>query len=146
MTDNKVHKGKLQVQQSRGNVNYTIRSTSEQIEAIRFNNDKKQKESRMHEEQRRMERYNEIQNEAIQSGKKNAALELKWAESKEIEECEELNSAIETNKDIFKKIIEGKDKLINEFLEELRKKDNDYVKMIKDQSNDIKTMIVSMRS
>ena len=43
-----------------------------------------------------------------------------------------MNQAIETNKDIFKKIIDGKDKLINEFLEELRKKDNDYVKMIKD--------------
>jgi hypothetical protein len=36
-------------------------------------------------------RYDEIQQESIQANKKNTALEMKWNELKEIEECEELN-------------------------------------------------------
>ena len=42
-------------------------------------------------------------------------------------------------------IVEGKDKLIKEFWDELKKKDDDYVKMLKEHASDIGTMIASMR-
>lgn len=122
-----------------------MRATSEDIHNVKFKNEKLQKESRLDEESRRQERYNEIQTEAISSGKRNAALEMKWAELKEYEECEELNKAIDDQKSIFQIIVEGKDKLIKEFWDELKKKDDDYVKMLKEHSSDIETMIINMR-
>lgn len=57
---------------------------------------------------------------------------MKWSELSEIDECEELNKQIEEQKDIFNKIIDGKDAIIKAFLDELNKKDDDFGKMIKD--------------
>jgi dynein regulatory complex protein 1 len=43
-------------------------------------------------------------------------------------------------------IIDGKQRLIDQFTNELKKKDDDYVKMVKDQSQDIKQLVGRMRS
>ena len=53
--------------------------------------------------------------------------------------------AIGEQKDSFKQIIAAKDKLINEFWEELKKKDDQYSKTLKDQSSDIKILVSKMR-
>ena len=42
-------------------------------------------------------------------------------------------------------IVAAKDKLINEFWEELKKKDDQYSKLLKDQSSDIKVLVSKMR-
>lgn len=42
-------------------------------------------------------------------------------------------------------IVAAKDKLINEFWEELKKKDDQYSKLLKDQANDIKVLVSKMR-
>ena len=39
----------------------------------------------------------------------------------------------------------AKDKLINEFWEELKKKDDQYSKTMKEQSSDIKVLVARMR-
>lgn len=46
--------------------------------------------------------------------------------------------AIEQQKSAFKNIIDGKQRLIKQFWDQLKKKDDDYVKMMKQQSQDIK--------
>lgn len=53
------------------------------IQEVRLKNEKLQKESRLYDDKRSKERYNSIQEEAIQSSKKNTALEMKWSELKE---------------------------------------------------------------
>jgi Sperm tail len=68
-----------------------IRNTNEDLGVIKFKNEKKQKDTRIEEEARRLERYEEIQNESMNSNKKNVALEQRWNELKDQEECEELN-------------------------------------------------------
>jgi hypothetical protein len=57
---------------------------------------------------------------------------MKWSELRQIDECEELNSAIDQQKQTFKEIINAKDKLIKEFWDELKKKEDQYVKMLND--------------
>lgn len=52
---------------------------------------------------------------------------------------------IEEQKRFFNRIRDGKDKLIEEFWEELNKKDDDYRQMMKSQENDIKDMVIKTR-
>lgn len=42
-------------------------------------------------------------------------------------------------------IIAAKDKLINEFWDELKKKDDQYTKTLKEEANDIKILVSKMR-
>jgi hypothetical protein len=56
-----------------------------------------------------------------------------------------LTQAINEQKEAFKVIIAAKDKLINEFWEELKKKDDQYSKTLKEQSSDIKVLVSKMR-
>lgn len=61
------------------------------INEIRTKNEQMQKNSKLFDERRAQERLGAIQQEAIISNKKNTALEIKWSELKEYEECESLN-------------------------------------------------------
>lgn len=123
-----------------------MRDTNRLIQEVRIKNEKLQKESRLYDDKRSKERYNSIQEEAIQSSKKNTALEMKWSELKEEEECEKLFQAIQEQKATFKNIIDGKERLIEQFTEELKTKDDDYVKMLKEQSKDVKLLVDRMHS
>ena len=53
--------------------------------------------------------------------------------------------AIGEQKEAFKLIIAAKDKLINEFWDELKKKDDQYTKTLKEEANDIKILVSKMR-
>lgn len=55
-TDKKQHQGKDQVAKSKGNIDYLVRTTNEELNVIKFKNEKKQKETRIQEEARRIER------------------------------------------------------------------------------------------
>ena len=50
------HAGKIQVNLSRGNIDYVVRTTSEPIHNIKFKNEKLQKDSHLDEETRRQQR------------------------------------------------------------------------------------------
>ena len=64
---------------------------------------------------------------------------------KEYEECESLSKAIQEQKESFKLIVAAKDKLIEEFWEELKKKDDQYSKTLKQQASDVKVLVSHMR-
>lgn len=168
------HKGKIQIQVSKGNMDHTIKESNDKITAIRLKNEREEKERRLDDEEKRIKRYqshfsliisqflsrfNDIQSESITASKKTAALELKWNDLKNLDECEELSNVklwkitlpinfiqkIEEQKKFFQRIRECKDTLIDEFWEELNKKDDDYRQMMKSQENDIKDIVVNMR-
>lgn len=46
MDDKRNHKGKEQVQNSKGNIDFQIRQTNEELGIIKFRNEKKQKDTR----------------------------------------------------------------------------------------------------
>ncbi|KRX03875.1 hypothetical protein PPERSA_04753 [Pseudocohnilembus persalinus] len=137
--------GQNQIKDSRGLIDASVRTQYAEIEALKLKNEKQQKLTRNEEEKRRQERYNQILQEANDSSQRNQALEIKWSELKQYEECEELYKQIMEQNSIFKDIMNGKDGLITEFWNELKKKDDDYVKMLNSQSDDIKNMIEQMR-
>jgi len=72
--DEKTKKGAYQINVSKAFINSLVRGTSESIFGLKLKNERIQKNSKQQEEQRRLERYNQIQTEAISANKKNAAI------------------------------------------------------------------------
>lgn len=72
-----------------------------------------------------------LQEEAIQSGKRNAAIEMRWAELLELNMPQHLHQEIEAQKAACADIIASKDSLIREFKKQLKIKDEEYVKSLK---------------
>ena len=105
-----------------------IRTTNDDINTANIVNETKERDRRFADEVRKHERYDEIQNEAMMAARKNAELEMRWSEYREIEECEELDEAIQEHKEAFSKLIESKDGLINTLWNEIRSKDDEYIR------------------
>lgn len=61
--------------------------TNVPIDDLRTKSEKMQKESKLYDERRAQERLAAIQQEAVISNKKNTALEIKWSELKDHDEC-----------------------------------------------------------
>ena len=111
---------KYQIDQSKGKLDWKIRTTNEDINSLKIKTETNERDRRFAEEVRRHERYEQIQNESMQAARKNAELEMRWSEYKEIEECEELSEAIQEHKEAFQALIDSKDGLINLLWTEIR--------------------------
>ena len=86
-----MEEGKKQVKKSYAKFGDKLMETNAPIHDIRVKNEQLQKNSRLHDEHRAQERLAAIQQEAVISNKKNTALEIKWSELKEHDECESLS-------------------------------------------------------
>jgi hypothetical protein len=73
-----------------------VRDTSEEISKIKLEMEKQEKERKLREEERRNRRLREIQEESFECSRNMAAIEMKWSEMREVEECEELQSEIKS--------------------------------------------------
>jgi len=144
-TDKNRLKGPQQVLNSRGNINAKKRATYDEITDIKFKNEKHEKDRRDLDEYQRQQRFSTLQTEAIESSKQNAALEMKWAALKEIDEYESLYKEIVEQKESFQRILDSKNGLISLFKDDLRKKDDDYRRILKEQCEDVDTIIHKMR-
>jgi len=144
-TDKNRLKGPSQVLSSKGNINAKKRATYDEITDVKFKNEKHERDRRDLDDYQRQQRGQTIQNEAIESSKQNAALEMRWAALREIDEYESLYKQIVEQKDSFQKILDSKNGLIAMFKDDLRKKDDDYRKMLKDQGEDVELTIHNMR-
>jgi len=145
-TDKSRLKGPQQILTSKGNINAKKRATYEEITDIKFKNERHEKDRRDLDEHQRQQRFQALQTEAIESSKQNAALEMRWAALKEIDEYESLLNAINEQKEAFMKVLNSKNGLIEYFKGELEQKDDDYRKMLKDQNEDIDEIIARMRN
>merc|ERR1719146_415251 len=119
--------------------------TNEQLTDIRVRFDNEENERRIIEENARLDRYEALQIEAVTSGRKNAAVEMKWADLLNMDIPQELNDQLQLQKDQCQAIVDSKDRRILEFQTELRNKDEEYIKVLKQQSTDISTLVSKMR-
>merc|ERR1711972_377410 len=79
------------------------------------------------------------------SGRKNAAIEMKWADLLNMDIPQEMGDQLQFQVNACQQIIESKDRRIRDFQTELKNKDEEYIKMLKQQSADITTLIAKMR-
>ncbi|CAD7962826.1 unnamed protein product [Amoebophrya sp. A25] len=119
--------------------------TTADLSDIRVRFDNEENERRIIEENARLDRYEALQIEAVSSGRKNAAIELKWADLLYIDIPQELHDQLLLQKEACLNILDGKDRRIREFLTELKNKDEEYQKMLKRQAHDVNLLIKKMR-
>ena len=128
-----------------GIIDAMIRTTNTEIDSIKTSNEKKERDRRFGEELKRQERYQKIQMQSMKTARKNAELEMRWSEYREMEECQELFDSLNLHKRLFRELIDSKTSLINELLEVLRNKDGEYNKSIEDMKIEIDVICESMR-
>lgn len=119
--------------------------TWDELTSILVRFDDQENQRRIVEENNRLDRYEALQIEAVTSGRKNAAIEMKWADLLNMDIPQELNDQLQFQKSACRQIIESKDRRIEDFKTELKNKDEEYIKMLKQQRLDITTLISKMR-
>jgi len=137
--------GKQQVGTSTAILERIRTETWEELTDIRVKFDDQENQRRIIEENNRLDRYEALQIEAVTSGRKNAAIEMKWADLLNMDIPQELNDQLQFQKNACNQIIESKDRRIRDFQTELKNKDEEYIKVLKQQSADITHLIAKMR-
>jgi dynein regulatory complex protein 1 len=137
--------GKQQVGTSTAVLERLRTETWDELTDIRVRFDDQENQRRIVEENNRLDRYEALQIEAVTSGRKNAAIEMKWADLLNMDIPQELNDQLQFQVNACNQIIESKDRRIRDFQTELKNKDEEYIKMLKQQSADITTLIGKMR-
>eukprot|EP00968_Pinguiococcus_pyrenoidosus_P028871 scaffold8172_cov248-Pinguiococcus_pyrenoidosus.AAC.4 len=117
----------------------------ERVTQVRVDADQTENERRIEEERLRQDRLCRMQEEAIESGKLNSSVELRWGELLDINMPQELNDEIELQKRQCAEIIASKDRLIRSFQVQLKDKDEQYVKALKRQEEDVDLLLKTMR-
>ncbi|CAN0458088.1 unnamed protein product, partial [Ectocarpus sp. 8 AP-2014] len=116
------------------------------VTAVRVSADDRETQRRMAEEHARQERLQRLQEEAVRSGKQNAAVEMRWAELLDENMPQELHKSIEEQKAACAEIVASKDALVNDFQVQLKVKDEEYVKALKQQAEDVEELLERMRT
>ncbi|CAN0186433.1 unnamed protein product, partial [Ectocarpus fasciculatus] len=116
------------------------------VTAVRVSADDRETQRRMAEEHARQERLQRLQEEAVRSGKQNAAVEMRWAELLDENMPQELHKNIEEQKASCAEIVASKDALVNDFQVQLKVKDEEYVKALKQQAEDVEELLERMRT
>eukprot|EP01012_Entosiphon_sulcatum_P018445 TRINITY_DN2318_c0_g1_i1.p1 TRINITY_DN2318_c0_g1~~TRINITY_DN2318_c0_g1_i1.p1 ORF type:complete len:660 (-),score=241.36 TRINITY_DN2318_c0_g1_i1:37-2016(-) len=117
---------------------------TEEVTKFRIATDIAENERRIAEETARESRLQKKQDEAASSSKRNAAIQMKWQALYEKVIPQDLLKEINAQKEACNKIIASKDRLINEFQQELKSKDEEYVKALKRHAEDIDKLIATM--
>jgi dynein regulatory complex protein 1 len=137
--------GKQQVGKSNAVLERIRTETWDELTDIRVSFDDQENQRRIIEENNRLDRYEALQIEAVTSGRKNAAIEMKWADLLNMDIPQELNHELQLQKQACQQIIESKERRIHDFYTELKNKDEEYIKMLKQQSADITSLIAKKR-
>jgi len=137
---------KQQVANSLVKLDKTKTSTVEAVTSVRIEADHVENGRRIQEEAKRQQRLQSLQTEALTSGKKNAAVEMRWAELMELNMPLELHEQMQLQLKACTAIIKSKDVLIGDFQRELKIKDEEYVRALKRQGEDIEQLLSRMSS
>mmetsp|Transcript_9485 Transcript_9485/g.27918 ORF Transcript_9485/g.27918 Transcript_9485/m.27918 type:complete len:710 (-) Transcript_9485:100-2229(-) len=137
--------GQQQIADSMAHIDKTKVNGLERVTQVRVDADETENLRRIEEDRLRQDRLSRLQEEAIQSGKLNAAVEMRWGELLDVNMPQELNDEIETQKNQCSEIIASKDKLIRSFQVQLKDKDEQYIRALKQQAEDVDTLLKAMR-
>jgi hypothetical protein len=135
-----------QMDGSQGTFEAMIRRTNGEIDGIRRQNERKEKDRRFEEELLRQKRYENIQNEAQAAARKLAELEMRWSEYKEMEECQELNQSLVEHKKMFAELVANKNGLISSLHKHIATKNEEYMTEMDVMKDDIDVLTKKIRT
>ncbi|CAF0707498.1 unnamed protein product [Brachionus calyciflorus] len=138
-------KGRKQIQDSRARLVKLEKDGLELVTNIRVAADAREHSRRTEEEEHARLRKERLEQEAKSATEKFEEIVKKWetAQSKDIPQ--ELHEMLMDQKQLCDSMIEEKNKLINDFKQELKQKDDFYVKALKKYAEDIDLLIERMK-
>lgn len=142
---NNLKSGQQQVEESILNLDRRKHSGLELVTASRVATNDFEAKRRVDEEDVKRNRLAKLQQEALNSAKANAAIEMKWAELLEKEIPQELHHEIQIQIESCNSIIRSKDELISDFQQQLRAKDEEYVRALRQQAEDVDELLNRIR-
>lgn len=137
-------RGQKQIGESLNHLDRKKLDGIEEVTNVRVEIDNSEMNRRIHEENLRRNRVERLEEEAITSGKRNAAVELRWSELLDYTMPQELYNEMQAQKSNCDVIMQSKDGLIKEFQTQLKLKDEEYVRTLKKQSEDVQILIERM--
>ncbi|KAE9217491.1 Dynein regulatory complex protein 1 [Phytophthora fragariae] len=114
------------------------------VTSVRVEADDAENRRRVEEEERRHRRVQKLQQEAVDSGAKNAAVEMRWADLFEFSMPQELHNELELQNRACADILASKDAVIREFQTQLKAKDEEYVTVLKVQAEEVEKLVDRM--
>ncbi|RLN97325.1 hypothetical protein BBJ28_00003424, partial [Nothophytophthora sp. Chile5] len=114
------------------------------VTSVRVEADDTENRRRIKEEERRHQRVEKLQQEAIESGTKNAAVEMRWSDLFEFSMPQELHNELEAQNRACAEILASKDTVIHEFQNQLKAKDEEYVTSLKVQAEEVEKLVDRM--
>ncbi|DAZ93719.1 TPA: hypothetical protein N0F65_009645 [Lagenidium giganteum] len=140
----KMSRGQQQIADSLNQLDRRKLAGIQHVTSIRVQADDTENRRRVEEEERRHKRVEKLQQEAIDSGAKNAAVEMRWSDLFDYSMPQELHRALGAQNQSCTEILASKDALIREFQNQLKGKDEEYVTSLKVQSEDVEKLIERM--
>lgn len=140
----KLGRGQQQVADSLNQLDRRKVAGIRHVTNVRVEADDAENRRRIEEEERRHKRVERLQQEALESGAKNAAVEMRWADLFEYSMPQELHRELEAQNRACNEILASKDAVIREFQKQLKSKDEEYVTALKTQAEDVERLLDRM--
>lgn len=140
----RMSRGQQQVADSLNQLDRRKLAGIQNVTSVRVLADDAENRRRIDEEERRHRRVERLQQEAIASGAKNAAVEMRWSDLFEFSMPQELHRELEAQNRACAEILGSKDALIREFQTQLKAKDEQYVTALKVQADEVEKLIDRM--
>lgn len=140
----RMSRGQQQVADSLNQLDRRKLGGIQHVTSVRVVADDTENKRRIEEEERRHRRVERLQQEAIASGAKNAAVEMRWSDLFEFSMPQELHRELEAQNKACSEILASKDAVIREFQLQLKSKDEEYVTALKVQADDVEKLIERM--
>ncbi|KAH9106648.1 hypothetical protein AeMF1_017788 [Aphanomyces euteiches] len=140
----KMSRGAQQIADSLNQLDRRKITGIQEVTDIRVHADDKENLRRIDEEERKQKRIEKLQQEAITSGSRNAAVEMRWADLYDYNMPQELYKQLQLQTEACDAILASKDALIKDFQTQLKGKDEEYVIALKVQAEDVETLVERM--
>ncbi|KAJ0408942.1 hypothetical protein P43SY_002821 [Pythium insidiosum] len=141
----RMSRGQQQIADSLNQLDRRKLAGIQHVTSVRIQADDAENKRRIEEEERRHRRIERLQQEAIDSGAKNAAVEMRWPDLFEYSMPQELHREMELQNRACAEILASKDAVIKEFQAQLKAKDEQYVTALKVQAEDVEKLVERMR-
>lgn len=122
----------------------TKSATIEDTTGVRLEVDVRENRRKAESEAARRDRLHRLQEEALESGRRNAAIEMRWAETLQVDTPQALRDAVQKQVEACAAIRQSKDELVAAFRVQLKAKDEEFVEAVQTHGGDVEELLRRM--
>lgn len=122
----------------------TKSATIEDTTGVRLEVDVRENRRKTESEAARHQRLRRLQEEALESGRRNAAIEMRWAETLQVDTPQALRDAVQKQVEACAAIRRSKDEMVSAFRTQLKAADEEFVEAVQLHGADVDELLRRM--